>query len=135
MMFVLCVFFVQALKKQMTPGLRILTWNSMKIDSYVEEAQTSITRVWNLIRHINDILENRVRNNFRKIANLCLLDLPADRSFQRDEFIKTQNKAISITKKVLIEKNMEIETAINDLINDVKNFPIQDTSVVTPGYY
>merc|ERR1712060_474340 len=68
----------ESLKLIMKPGLNELTWNSMNILKYIEKSYSSINRLWTLIIHINDILENRIRSNFRFIANLSLLNLPTN---------------------------------------------------------
>merc|ERR1712130_832086 len=63
----------QSLQLLMKPGLDELTWNSMNILKYIDKSHAAIQRLWTLIKHINDILENRILCNFRNIANLSLL--------------------------------------------------------------
>eukprot|EP00485_Elphidium_margaritaceum_P015545 CAMPEP_0202728930 /NCGR_PEP_ID=MMETSP1385-20130828/185872_1 /ASSEMBLY_ACC=CAM_ASM_000861 /TAXON_ID=933848 /ORGANISM="Elphidium margaritaceum" /LENGTH=4770 /DNA_ID=CAMNT_0049395183 /DNA_START=131 /DNA_END=14440 /DNA_ORIENTATION=- len=114
----------ECLKKIMRPGLNELTWNSMNISKYIEESQAAIQRLYTLICHINDILENRIRANLPTIANMCLLHLPANKSFTCKSFIHEQQKAIVKASNLLKEKNIEIYNAITDLIEQVQNFPI-----------
>ena len=116
----------KCLKKIMSPGLRQLTWNSMNIIKYINDSYKAIQRLWTLIRHINDILENRIRSNFRFIANLSLLNLPTNKSFTCKSFINEQEKSIKKISQILKEKNTEIYNAICDLINEVKHFPIDE---------
>lgn len=106
----------------MAPGLSELTWNSMNITKYIKSSHSAIDRLWTLIIHINDILENRIRANFRFIANLSLLNLPSSRSFTCKSFIMEQEKSIQSASELLMEKNKEIHRAICDLIAEIKEF-------------
>ena len=106
----------------MAPGLSELTWNSMNITKYTTSSHSAINRLWTLIIHINDILENRIRANFRFIANMSLLNLPSSRSFTCKSFIAEQEKSIQSASELLLEKNKEIHRAISDLIAEIKEF-------------
>ncbi|ETO09364.1 hypothetical protein RFI_28011 [Reticulomyxa filosa] len=103
----------------------------MNIDNYINEGQNAIDRLWTMIKHVNDILENRCHQNFRVIGDMCLLDIPVDQSFQKEEFLKCQQKAIEKTRAILQEKNLEVETALVDIIKNIQEFPIQDESIKT----
>jgi hypothetical protein len=91
------------LQNTMSVGLKTLTWNSMNIDKYVRSSHNGISRLWTLIRHINDILENRIRSNFRLIANTSLLYLPKSESFNVDSFVRLQHQSLLQTKNILSE--------------------------------
>ena len=43
---------------------------------------------------INDQLDNRVEDNLRAIATICLLDLPCKHTFTVEDFVATQTKAM-----------------------------------------
>jgi dynein heavy chain len=88
-----------ALSAIMEPGLSRVTWQSMSVEKYVNECNDGIQRLWTLIKHINDILENRVQSNFDLIASTSLLhSSTTDSSFTYKSFQSFQKKP-SIKRK------------------------------------
>jgi dynein heavy chain len=55
-----------------------LTWTSMNIDSYLEHVHQGLNKLDQLIISVNDIIENRIENNLKKVSKVLLVDLPND---------------------------------------------------------
>lgn len=67
------------LEKKIAPGMYSLTWTSMNIDGYLHRAEQAIARFDELVRKINDLVDNRVEANLKCISRTVLVDLPPDR--------------------------------------------------------
>lgn len=67
------------LEKKIAPGMYSLTWTSMNIDGYLHRAEQAIARFDELVRKINDLVDNRVEANLKCISRAVLVDLPPDR--------------------------------------------------------
>ena len=53
-----------------------------------------------------------------------LVDLPEDESVTLDDFVQMQEKAVADSTDHLKAKNMEVETAVEDLIALIKGYPL-----------
>ena len=61
-------------------------------------------RLEDLVRKINDILDNRVEANLQSISKMRLVDLPVDRSFTYEDFVATQAKFVKKQAETLAVK-------------------------------
>jgi len=66
------------------------------------------------------------------VSNTCLLVLPNGRSFQRREFEVTQRAHLEKMTEMLVAKNIEVERAVDDLIDLVLMYPL-DPEIAKPG--
>lgn len=73
------------LETKIAPGLTSLTWTSMNIDGYIHRAEQAITRFSELVKKINDLVDNRVEANLRAISRTVLVDLPPDKCVDRHD--------------------------------------------------
>ena len=64
----------------MQPGLFVLTWTSMNIDSYLHNIHKAMTALDDLVRNVSDMLNNRVEANVAKISKARLVRLPTDKT-------------------------------------------------------
>lgn len=115
---------LQTLELKLRPGMLTLTWTSMNIDAYKLDIHVGLQRLEELISKVNDILENRIEKNLKIISRSVLVHLPEDESVTLDDFVQMQEKAVRDMTEQLMAKNMEVETAVEDLIALVKNFPL-----------
>jgi dynein heavy chain len=88
----------------------------MNIDSYITQVRRGMEQLRELVSSINDIIENRIEKNLRKVSRILLVDLPDDSSFTVSDFVQMQQHFISSKASILQGKNKEIENAVEDLI-------------------
>jgi hypothetical protein len=119
---------LQDLEYRLRPGMITLTWTSMNIDAYKSHVTAGLARLEELIRNVNDIIENRIENNLRVIARTSLINLPQDRSFSLDEFVDAQQDHIHSQLALLHTKNVEVERAVRDLVSTVRAYSL-DTHI------
>ena len=101
---------------ELRPGMVTLTWTSMNIDSYKAHVHHGLKRLEQLVTGINDVIEHRIENNLKVVSRTRLVDLPDDQSFTVDDFVHNQHDHIEVEVDVLTGKNLEIEAAVDDLV-------------------
>jgi dynein heavy chain len=111
---------------KLRPGMITLTWTSMNIDAYRRSVQVGLERLEELVTNINGIVENRVEQNLKMVSKVCLVSLPQDRSFTLDEFQSVQAKNINRECEILKGKNIEIEAAVEDLVQNILSYPLDE---------
>ena len=136
---------IEDLNLKIKPGMITLTWTSMNIDGYLQHVQMSLNKLEQLIITINDIIDNRIENNLKKIGKVELVKLPQDgKPLSLDEFVDDQEHHIQTQADYLISKNIEIERAVDDLLETVIRYPLdnennegvdQKAALKIKGYY
>lgn len=58
------------LDAKLQPGMVLLSWQSMNIDSYLQRIHGGLSRFEELVRKISDILENRIEGNLKSISKV-----------------------------------------------------------------
>jgi len=109
---------------RLRPGMVTLTWTSMNIDAYKHHVFTGLRRLEELVTTINDIVENRIEKNLKVVSKALLVDLPIDRSFTLDDFVRCQQEHIRAQAVLLQGKNQEIEVAVEDLLHAIMSYPL-----------
>jgi dynein heavy chain, axonemal len=109
---------------QLRPGMVTLTWTSMNIDAYKQHVFTGLHRLEELVIAINDIVENRIEKNLKFVSKAFLVDLPIDKSFTLEEFVRCQQDHIKKQAVFLQSKNQEVETAVDDLLHVITSYPL-----------
>jgi dynein heavy chain len=116
---------IEDLDLKMRPGMVTLTWTSMNIDGFLQLIQMSLSKLEQLIITINDIIDNRIENNLKTIGKVVLVKLPEDgKPMSLDGFVDSQSKHIAEKANLLISKNIEIERAVDDLLDTVMKYPL-----------
>jgi dynein heavy chain len=108
---------LQTMELKLRPGMVTLTWTSMNIDAYKAQIQAGLTRLEDLVTKINDIVENRIQKNLKQISRTILVSLPEARTLALDEFVLMQEMSVKQSTNLLAMKNIEVENAVNDLVN------------------
>ena len=103
-------------RRRSRAGMVTLTWTSMNIDSYKAHVHHGLKRLEQLVTGINDVIEHRIENNLKVVSRTRLVDLPDDQSFTVDDFVHNQHDHIEVEVDVLTGKNLEIEAAVDDLV-------------------
>jgi len=98
------------------PGLQILTWQSMNIDGYLSRLHNGLHKFEELVNKINEIIDNRISINVKKISRMIFVTLPADASFTLEQFVSLQDKSIREKVEELVSKNGLVERAVLDVI-------------------
>ena len=91
---------------------------------------------------MNDIIDNRIEKNLRTISKMQLVDLPST-TIELEVFVKMQEKHVSNQSDVLQGKNVEIETAVADIIRLATTYSLdphiepvdEDTKTAVKAYY
>jgi len=108
---------IEDLELKIRPGMITLTWTSMNIDSFIEDVNIALKRLENLIIYINDIIENRIENNLKKVSKVILVNLPNNmQPMSLEKFVEVQQTHINNFNYFLMSKNEEIERAVDDLL-------------------
>jgi dynein heavy chain len=81
-----------------------------------------------LVKSINDIIENRIEENLRVVSRTLLVDLPDGKSFALSDFVAMQRDHTARQSSVLQGKNTEVLNAVNDLITNIQEFKFESKS-------
>ena len=110
---------------KLRPGLVTLTWTSMNIDGYLHHVHTGLQKFEQLIISINDIIENRIENNLKTISKVILVEMPENnKTYSQDEFVELQHRSVKHQTEQLTSKNIEVERAVDDLLQTIKSYPL-----------
>ncbi|KAL4232681.1 hypothetical protein ACF0H5_007369 [Mactra antiquata] len=60
--------------QQLQPGLNTLAWNSMNIDAFLHQIHSATTKLKNMQKHVEDVMENKVFKTLDTITNFYLFD-------------------------------------------------------------
>jgi dynein heavy chain len=97
----------------------------MNIDSYLHHVYQGLNKLEQLIINVNDIIENRIENNLRNISKVSLVSLPHENiTFTLENFVSMQEEYINDKRNLLTSKNVEVERAVDDLIQTILNYPL-----------
>eukprot|EP00002_Diphylleia_rotans_P028875 TRINITY_DN5840_c0_g1_i3.p1 TRINITY_DN5840_c0_g1~~TRINITY_DN5840_c0_g1_i3.p1 ORF type:complete len:4482 (-),score=987.95 TRINITY_DN5840_c0_g1_i3:157-13602(-) len=113
---------LEDIDRKLVPGMMTLTWTSMNIDAFLHRIHTNLSRAEELISNINDILESRVERNLKRVSRLVLIDLEESKSYTLDEFVALQDAIIQKRVEVMVTRNIEVQTAIEDVINLITSY-------------
>lgn len=105
-----------SMEGKIRPGMITLTWTSMNIETYKNIVMTGLSQLEELIMKINDIVENRIQKKLIQFSKSIIVDMPDERSVALDEFVMMQETGVKAKTALLASKNLEIETAVDDLI-------------------
>jgi len=121
----LLVPHLEDLEYKLRSGMVTLTWTSMNIDGYLNHVHQGLAKLEQLIININDIMENRIENNLKTLSKTVLVNLPQDaQTYTLDEFVEMQEEWIAVESKKLRSKNYEVEGAVEDLIQTICSYQL-----------
>ncbi|KAA0176015.1 hypothetical protein FNF27_02407 [Cafeteria roenbergensis] len=121
---------LEDLEYRLRPGLVTLTWTSMNIDAYKAHVHEGLRRLEELVTNVNDIIENRIETNLKIVSRALLVELP-DTSIALDDFVDTQKSHVVTRVGILRAKNLEVESAVNDLIGLIRSHDL-DPHIAPP---
>ena len=121
----LLVPHLEDLEYKLRPGMVALTWTSMNIDGYLQSVHAGLAKLEQLIININDIMENRIESNLKQLSKTVLVELPVtEKTFPLDDFVELQEAWIREQSKQLKSKNYEVEGAVEDLIQTICSYTL-----------
>jgi len=107
------------LDRKLEPGMSLLTWQSMNIDAYLLRVHAGIVKLEEIIHKVNDVMENRIEFNLKHISRTMLVDLPSNQSFTLEQLVTSQEKIIKTKSAHMDQRNLQVERAVDDLIEIV----------------
>jgi dynein heavy chain len=111
-------------EKTISPAITSMTWTSMNIPQFIAQLSSTLNDFGNLIKQTNDIIANRIEKKLDYVSSLSFLNTPSGQTFSLKDFKETQKAQIATCTSTMLAKNIEIEHAVDDLVNTVRNFPI-----------
>lgn len=127
----LFVHHFRDLAQLLQPGLNVVTWNSLSVHGYVAQIMEVIERLQDLLGKVKDLYDNRVLSNLRRISRTCLVRIPTD-MVTTERFIAEQERIIRANAERINLRAIEIERAINDVIDLVSTSATQLAAPVAP---
>jgi dynein heavy chain len=114
------------LEFSLRPGMVSLTWTSMNIDVYIQQVWTELSKLEQLVRSVNDVMETRVDGNLKQVSRVLLIDLPdeADGPVSLEDFVDIQERHVREMTGILMSKSQEIEMAVNDMLGIIVEYPL-----------
>jgi dynein heavy chain len=121
---------VAELQCVINPGLVTLTWTSMNIQSYLQRFHVEMVRFNELVEKLKDIVANRLTRNQSVIKALPLIEMPEEgTTLVLDKFVAMQQKFASDQTVIMREKNIEIEAAMRDLVQQILAYELSYVSL------
>lgn len=118
------------MEHKLRPGMITLTWTSMNIESYINTIHRGLKQLRELVSNVNGIIENRIEKNLKIVSKTILIDLPDDSSFTVSDFVAMQKIHIAKKASILQAKNNEIESAVEDLVEQITSFVFESPTEV-----
>ncbi|EER16954.1 hypothetical protein Pmar_PMAR024462, partial [Perkinsus marinus ATCC 50983] len=110
---------------QLRPGMIALTWTSLNIESYVENLWSELNALEELVRTVNDLMDNRIDANLKDVSCMILLELPEEGEVvSLDDFVELQERHVRDMTSVLTAKSAEIEAAVDDMLGAIVAYPV-----------
>ncbi|KAL9651365.1 hypothetical protein ABK040_001315 [Willaertia magna] len=119
------------LEKKLEPGLSMLTWTSMNIPVYLKKIHKILEKLEDVTTKINDIVEGRIEKNIKEIGSTLLVHFQENSTIEQLAEIQ-EKRSREISEQINI-KSIDVERAVNDIIESALSFPFEETRMeVTP---
>ncbi|XP_074720939.1 dynein axonemal heavy chain 8 [Strix uralensis] len=114
-------------------GLTMLTWSSVTLESFFQEADQVLCIFKQFLKQINDLNEVRIGLILKEISNTLLIILPVDGPIKVEDMLTSNEAYTKECAELLNHKSMHAEDAVQELISVFeKNYEI-DYSKKTSG--
>jgi len=115
-------YHLDELEVKVSPGLTTITWTSLNLQHYFATVDAALTKMDDLVSKMNDIIENRIEKNLKEISKTSLVDLAPEKfPFTVADFVSLQEQFVKDQSSYMDSKNLEVELAVQDLIDLVNN--------------
>ncbi|EDO35603.1 predicted protein [Nematostella vectensis] len=98
------------------PGLTMLNWTSLNLDTYVDSVYESLGELELLIDRANDLVAFRIDAVLEEMSSVPLCELPTDTPKTIEQFLKTTEGLCKRGADLLETKSARVEEAANELI-------------------
>uniref|UniRef100_A0A8D0F655 Dynein axonemal heavy chain 8 n=1 Tax=Strix occidentalis caurina TaxID=311401 RepID=A0A8D0F655_STROC len=106
-------------------GLTMLTWSSVTLESFFQEADEVLCIFKQFLKQINDLNEVRIGLILKEISNTLLIILPVDGPIKVEDMLTSNEAYTKECAELLNHKSMHIEDAVQELISVFeKNYEI-----------
>lgn len=122
---------VAELESKLAPAITTMTWTSLTIDQFLTTAKQELSRFERLIIQINDTLTNRIEKNIAGVRSLTLLNLPKYGTMDIKSSASSQPKFIEQQTQLIMARNLEVERAVNDLLEGVSTYKLSRSARVS----
>ncbi|XP_040468168.1 dynein heavy chain 8, axonemal [Falco naumanni] len=117
---------IEKMEAVLTQGLTTLTWSSVTLESFFQEADQVLNRFKQLLKKVNDLSEVRIDLILKEISNTLLIALPVDGPIKVENMLISNEAYTKECSQLLNYKSMHIEDAVQELISIFeKNYEIQ----------
>uniref|UniRef100_G1SYW3 Dynein axonemal heavy chain 5 n=1 Tax=Oryctolagus cuniculus TaxID=9986 RepID=G1SYW3_RABIT len=107
------------------PGLTALTWTSLNIETYLENAFAKIKDLELLLDRVNDLIEFRIDSVLEEMSGTPLCQLPQEEPLTCEEFLQMTKDLCVKGAQILHFKSSLVEEAVNELINMLLSVEVQ----------
>ncbi|NXP40789.1 DYH8 protein, partial [Leiothrix lutea] len=98
-------------------GLTMLTWASVTLETFFQEAEQALHVFRQLLRRVTVISDVRIGLLLKEISSTSLVSLPVDGSIKIEDLLADNEDYTKECSEVLNIKSMRIEDAVEDLID------------------
>ncbi|XP_015771206.1 PREDICTED: LOW QUALITY PROTEIN: dynein heavy chain 5, axonemal-like [Acropora digitifera] len=99
------------------PGLTMLNWTSLSLDTYIDSVYDSLKELELLIDRANDLVKFRIEAVLQEMCNTTLCQLPIDAPWTIEKFLKNTEELCKRGSELLESKSARVEEAANELIS------------------
>jgi dynein heavy chain len=107
-----------AMKTQLSPGFKDITWNSVNIVPWVNALEGSMQLVTNLRLKIVETLETRVNPHISTLQTMSMVDLGND-TFTTDSFTSHIKKVTIANARRMNAMNLEVQDGVNFILLEI----------------
>jgi dynein heavy chain len=113
---------VEEFDRTLQPGLTALTWKSLNIDEYLQNNYRQFSKLQELFSRILNISQCRIENGAKQIAEISLVEVPADNEqWTLEYFQEKTEKRCAAMQQLLSQKSNFIESAARDIISELSS--------------
>ncbi|KFQ24224.1 Dynein heavy chain 8, axonemal, partial [Merops nubicus] len=107
-------------------GLTMLTWSSVTLENFFQEADQVLYMYKQFLREVNDLSEVWIVLKLKEISNTLLIVLPVDGPVKVEDMLTCNEAYTKERAQLLNHKSMDIEDAVHELISVFeKNYEIK----------
>ncbi|KAM6207378.1 dynein axonemal heavy chain 8 [Sarcoramphus papa] len=107
-------------------GLTMLTWSSVTLESFFQEADQVLCIFKQFLKKVNDLSEVQIDLILKEISNTLLIVLPVDGPIKVEKMLTCNEAHTKECAELLNHKSMHVEDAVQELISVFeKNYEIK----------
>ncbi|NXY42341.1 DYH8 protein, partial [Ceuthmochares aereus] len=96
-------------------GLTMLTWSSMTLESFFQEAEQVLYMLKQVLKQVNDLSEMRIRVILKEISDTLLIVLPVGDAMKVEDMLTCNEAHTKVCAELLNQKSMHIEDTVQEI--------------------